>query len=59
MPETPLFVHVITLAFGLMIAFGLQQVVALFQRRRRQRLAQKQAAIAEQQTPPSASTPRA
>jgi hypothetical protein len=39
MTETPMFVHVITLAFGLIIAFGLQQIVALFQRRKRERQA--------------------
>jgi predicted PurR-regulated permease PerM len=35
----PMFVHVITLALGLIIAFGLQQIVELVQRRRRQRKA--------------------
>ncbi len=34
-----MLLHVITLALGLIIAFGLQQLVALFQRRRRDRQA--------------------
>jgi predicted PurR-regulated permease PerM len=58
MSETPLLVHVITLALGLIIAFGLQQLVALFQRRRRERLARKLSATSTQQLPQPASTPR-
>jgi predicted PurR-regulated permease PerM len=32
-----MFIHLITICIGLIIAFGLQQLVELFQRRRRNR----------------------
>ncbi len=35
----PMFVHLITLCLGLIIAYGLMQIVELFQRRRRERQA--------------------
>jgi len=35
----PMFVHIITLSLGLIIAYGLLQIVELFQRRRRERRA--------------------
>jgi hypothetical protein len=39
----PMFVHLITLCLGLIIAFGLLQIVELFQRRRRGRQAREAA----------------
>jgi hypothetical protein len=41
----PMFLHLITICIGLIIAFGLQQIVDLFLRRRRER--QQQAADAQ------------
>jgi len=35
-----MLIHLITICIGLIIAFGLQQIVELFQRRRRIRAAQ-------------------
>ena len=38
MPDSDhMFLHLITICIGLLIAFGLQQIVDLFQRRRRDR----------------------
>jgi hypothetical protein len=39
----PMSVHLITLCLGLIIAFGLLQIVELFQRRRRERRAREAA----------------
>jgi uncharacterized protein (DUF2062 family) len=39
----PMFVHLITLCLGLIIAYGLLQIVELFQRRRRERRAREAA----------------
>jgi hypothetical protein len=37
----PMFVHLITLCLGLIIAYGLMQIVELFRRRRRERKARE------------------
>jgi hypothetical protein len=42
-PEKLMLIHLITICVGLIIAFGLQQIVELFQRRRRIRRAQNAA----------------
>jgi uncharacterized protein (DUF2062 family) len=47
----PMFVHIITLSLGLIIAYGLMQIVELFQRRRRERRA-REAAEAHDSAPP-------
>ncbi len=39
----PMFVHLITLCLGLVIAFSLLQIVELFQRRHRERQAREAA----------------
>jgi hypothetical protein len=44
-----MLIHIITLCIGLIIAFGLQQLVELFQRRRRIRAAR----AAAQAAPPA------
>jgi len=50
-----MLIHLITICMGLIIAFGLQQLVELFQRRRRIRKAQaaEQAAAQGEDTPPN------
>ena len=52
-----MFVHLITICVGLIIAFGLQQIVELFQRRRRIRrqlaLGQQGARPIDEHEPPS------
>jgi hypothetical protein len=45
-----MFLHLITICMGLIIAFGLQQLVELFQRRRRIR---KHRALEQQAATPS------
>jgi hypothetical protein len=57
MSETPMLLHVITLALGLIIAFGLQQLIALFQRRRRERDRDPQTASSAQETTPAPQEP--
>ena len=42
-----MLIHLITICIGLIIAFGLQQIVELFQRRRRIRAAQAAAQATE------------
>jgi outer membrane protein TolC len=42
-----MFIHLITICIGLIIAFGLQQLVELFQRRRRIRKAEADRAAAD------------
>jgi hypothetical protein len=42
-----MLIHLITICIGLIIAFGLQQIVELFQRRRRIRRAQTAAQAKE------------
>jgi hypothetical protein len=41
----PMFVHIITLCLGLIIAYGLLQIVGLFQRRRHERKARETAEL--------------
>ena len=50
----PMFLHLITICVGFIIAFGLQQIVELFLRRRRTRKAEaaEQAATSARETPP-------
>jgi len=52
-----MFLHLITICMGLIIAFGLQQLVELFQRRRRIRkqrpLEQQAARPIDEHEPPS------
>ncbi len=40
-----MFVHIITLCLGLIIAYGLLQIVGLFQRRRHERKARETAEL--------------
>jgi hypothetical protein len=47
-----MLIHLITICIGLVIAFGLQQIVELFQRRRRIRAAQATAQAAPQSDDP-------
>jgi hypothetical protein len=47
----PMFVHLITLCLGLIIAYGLLQIVELFQRRRRERKARAAEATRAAQGP--------
>jgi hypothetical protein len=51
-----MLIHLITICVGLIIAFGLQQIVELFQHRRRIRkqreLEQQAATPSEEQVPP-------
>ena len=47
-----MFLHLITICMGLIIAFGLQQLVELFQRRRRIRAAQAAAQAKADAAPP-------
>jgi hypothetical protein len=50
-----MLIHLVTICAGLIIAFGLQQLVELFQRRRRIRAAEAaRATQAKSTTPPSA-----
>ncbi len=49
-----MFLHLITICIGLIIAFGLQQIVDLFLRRRR---ARKQQAAATQKSPTDTAPP--
>jgi hypothetical protein len=55
-----MFIHLITICIGLIIAFGLQQIVELFQRRRRIRkhraLEQQAAEHIEPPPPPTSQT---
>lgn len=51
----PMFVHLLTICIGLIIAFGLQQIVDLFLRRRRER--KQQAAESPSAKPPDDSVP--
>ena len=54
-----MFLHLITICIGLIIAFGLQQIVDLFLRRRRarkQQAADTQARQSTDNTPPPTST---
>jgi hypothetical protein len=46
-----MFLHLITICMGLIIAFGLQQIVDLFLRRRRAR--RQQAAVAKARNSPN------
>jgi uncharacterized protein (DUF2062 family) len=50
----PMFVHIITLCLGLIIAYGLMQIVELFRRRRSERKAREAAAkqVARDSVPP-------
>ena len=50
-----MFLHLITICIGLIIAFGLQQIVDLFLRRRRER--RQQAAEAQARKSPDDTTP--
>ncbi|MES2392290.1 MAG: hypothetical protein V4555_11660 [Acidobacteriota bacterium] len=50
--QTPMFVHLITICIGLIIAFGLQQIVALFQRRRLQKRREAEQAAQQTSEPP-------
>jgi hypothetical protein len=53
-----MFIHLITICIGLIIAFGLQQLVELFQRRRRIRQARAaEQAAAQTQAPPPDTKP--
>jgi len=47
-----MLIHLITICIGLIIAFGLQQIVELFQRRRRIRKAEAAAQAAAQSDDP-------
>jgi len=47
-----MLIHLITICIGLIIAFGLQQIVELFQRRRSNRAAQAAAQAKEDPAPP-------
>ena len=47
-----MFIHLITICIGLIIAFGLQQIVELFRRRRRIRRAQAAAQAKADAAPP-------
>jgi len=47
-----MLIHLITICIGLIIAFGLQQLVELFQRRRRNRAAQAAAQAKADAAPP-------
>jgi len=51
-----MFIHLITICIGLIIAFGLQQLVELFQRRRRIRAARAAAQAKEGSTQPPSPT---
>jgi hypothetical protein len=46
-----MLIHLITICIGLIIAFGLQQIVELFQRRRRIRAAQAAAKAGDPDKP--------
>jgi hypothetical protein len=51
-----MLIHLITICIGLIIAFGLQQIVELFMRRRRIRAAQAAAQAKQDSTPPPGPT---
>jgi hypothetical protein len=55
--ELSMLIHLITICIGLIIAFGLQQIVELFQRRRRIRAAQAAAQAKEDSVQPPDPTP--
>ena len=52
-----MLIHLITICIGLIIAFGLQQIVELFQRRRRVRATQAATQVKEDSNQPPGPTP--
>jgi hypothetical protein len=52
-----MFLHLITICMGLIIAFGLQQIVELFQRRRRIRKQRESEPLPPDDTLPPSSPP--